>query len=100
TDNFNGGSLDLSKWQIDTGSAPGNIGGVNTGSFSSSNVDLSQGALALKVTQTGAAPVTSIGAEIRAINALGFGNYRWKMRAASTATSPFGSGSAVSGQVS
>jgi hypothetical protein len=100
TDNFNGGSLDLSKWQIDTGGAPGTIGGVNTGSFSSSNVDLSQGVLALKVTQTGAAPVTSVGAEVRAVNSLGFGNYRWKMRAASTATSPFGTGSAVSGQIS
>ena len=99
TDNFDQGSLS-SIWQIDTGPAPGTIPGVNTGTFSTANVDITTWRmLGLKVTQASAAPVISVGAEIRAVNPLGFGTYRWNMKAASTATNPFTAGSAVSGQI-
>jgi hypothetical protein len=99
TDNFDQGALS-SKWQIDTGTAPGNIGGVNTSTFSTSNVDLSNGMLGLKVVQSGAAPTISVGAEVRSTTAFGFGSYRWSMRSASTATTPYLTGTVPSGQVS
>lgn len=99
TDSFNTGSLS-SLWTIDTGTAPGNIGGVNSGSFSSSYVDLSGGLLRLKVTQSGAGPVISTGAEVRSVSRYGYGTYTWNMRMASTATTSTGAGTLTSGQVS
>lgn len=98
TDSFS--TLSLSPlWVIDTGSAPGTIPGVNTGVFSASNVDLSQGALGLKLTQTGSAPVLSTGAEVRSKAVYGFGTYDWLMRSSSTSTTPNGVGSVTSGQI-
>ena len=91
TDNFDTGALS-SKWQIDTGSAPGG------GTFSSSNVALTNGMLGLKVVQT--APSTSVGAEVRSTTAYGFGTYKWSTRMASTATTPFSTGTVPTGQVS
>lgn len=99
-DTFSGGTLDGSKWVKDTGSAPGNISGVNVGTFSASNVSLAQGVLTLLVTQTGSAPVTSTGAEVRSVTTYGFGTWEWKFKSASTATTPAGTGSATSGQIS
>lgn len=99
TDTFNTGSLNP-RWVIDTGAAPGTIAGVNTGTFSAGNVDMSQNVLALKVTQTGANPTISTGAEVRSINTFGFGSYEWTMRSSSTATTPNGAGSVTSGQIS
>jgi endo-1,3-1,4-beta-glycanase ExoK len=99
-DYFDGGVLDSSIWVIDTGNAPGRITGVNDGSFSTANVDLSQGVLALKLTQTGSAPVSSVGAEVRSVNTYGYGTYEWVMRASSTSATPNGSGNVVSGQIS
>lgn len=92
--------LDPLKWVIDTGSAPGTIASVNTGTFSAGNVDMSQGVLALKVTQSGAAPVLSTGAEVRSVNLYGYGTYECTMRASSTAVTPAGAGVVTSGQVS
>lgn len=97
TDNFNTGTLDSTKWVIDTGAAPGNITGQNVGTFSAANVDLTQNVLAMKLTQSGGAPVTSVGAEVRSIVAYGYGTYEWTYRTASTATTPTGSGTCVSG---
>jgi beta-glucanase (GH16 family) len=99
-DTFDGGSLNTSLWVVDTGNAPGNIANVNVGTLSASNVDLSQGVLAMKLTQTGSAPVTSVGAEVRSVNTYGYGTYEWVMRASSTATTPGGAGSVTSGQIS
>jgi endo-1,3-1,4-beta-glycanase ExoK len=99
SDNFSNGTLNSQLWTIDTGSAPGNISGVNVGTLSASNVDLTTGMLRLTVTQTGSSPVTSVGAEVRSIARHGYGTYTWTMRAASTATTPNGSGTLESGQI-
>jgi len=89
-----------SKWVIDTGQAPGNIPGVNEGTFSADNVDFVQGVMRLKLTQTGSAPVQSVGAEVRSVGTYGYGTYEWTIRTSSTATTPYGAGDVVSGQIS
>src|ERR1700690_2293611 len=97
---FSGGTLDTTKWFIDTGSAPGNIAGVNIGRLSAEHVDLSAGMLRLKLTQNvSGALATSTGAEIRSKQLFGYGTYGWVARAASTSATPRGAGSAVSGTV-
>jgi endo-1,3-1,4-beta-glycanase ExoK len=97
---FSGGTLDKTKWFIDTGSAPGNIAGINKGTLSAENVDLSTGMLRLKLTQSvSGALATSTGAEIRSKQLFGFGTYSWVARAASTSATPRGAGSAISGTV-
>ena len=100
SETFSGGTLDKTKWFIDTGSAPGNIAGVNSGTLSADHVDLSTGMLRLKLTQSVAgALATSTGAEIRSKQLFGYGIYTWVARAASTSPTPRGPGSAVSGTV-
>lgn len=100
TESFSGGTLDRTKWFIDTGKAPGNIGGVNQGTLSAEYVDLSTGMLRLKLTQTVAGGLaTSVGAEIRSKQLFGYGTYVWVARAASTSATPHGVGSAVPGTV-
>jgi endo-1,3-1,4-beta-glycanase ExoK len=97
---FSGGSLDKTKWFIDTGKAPGNIAGVNTGTLSADHVDLSTGMLRLKLTQSVSGGLaTSTGAEIRSKQLFGYGTYVWMARAGSTSATPRGAGSAVSGTV-
>jgi endo-1,3-1,4-beta-glycanase ExoK len=97
---FSGGTLDKTKWFIDTGKAPGNIAGVNSGTLSPEHVDLSTGMLRLKLTQSVSGGLaTSVGAEIRSRQLFGYGTYLWVARAASTAATPHGAGSAVSGTV-
>ena len=97
---FSGGTLDQNNWFIDTGRAPGNVAGVNNGTLSAENVDLSTGMLRLKLTQTVAGTLaTSTGAEIRSKQSFGYGTYVWVARAASTSDTPRGAGSAVSGTV-
>ena len=100
SESFSGGTLDKTKWFIDTGKAPGNISGVNTGTLSAEHVDLSTGMLRLTLTQSvSGALATSVGAEIRSRQLFGYGTYVWVARAASTSTTPHGDGSAVSGSV-
>ena len=100
SETFSGGTLDTTKWFIDTGSAPGNSAGVNLGTLSAEHVDLSTGTLRLKLTQSvSGALATSTGAEIRSKQLFGYGTYVWVARAASTSATPRGAGSAVSGTV-
>jgi beta-glucanase (GH16 family) len=97
---FSGGILDQTKWFIDTGRAPGNIVGVNSGTLSAEHVDLSTGMLRLKLTQSVSGTLAnSTGAEIRSKQLFGYGTYVWVARAASTSATPHGAGSAVSGTV-
>ncbi len=95
-DDFSKGSLDTSKWIPSNWSAPGG------GSFVPSYLDFSTGMLRIKVTQTynSSGGISSVGGELQSKNALGFGTYEWVMRAASTSTTPNGSGYTVSGQIS
>jgi len=100
SETFSGGTLDKTKWFIDTGKAPGNIAGVNSGTLSGDHVDLSTGMLRLKLTQSVSGGLaTSVGAEIRSRQLFGYGTYLWVARAASTSATPHGAGSAVSGTV-
>jgi len=95
-DDFSKGSLDTSKWIPSNWSAPGG------GTFVPSNLDFSTGMLRIKVTQTynSSGGIASVGGELQSKNALSFGTYEWVMRAASTSTTPNGSGYTVSGQIS
>jgi endo-1,3-1,4-beta-glycanase ExoK len=100
TDDFSTGKLDKTKWFIDTGKAPGNITGVNTGTLSADHVDLLTGMLRLELTQNVSGPLaTSVGAEIRSKQLFGYGTDVWIARAASTSATPHDTGSAVSGTV-
>jgi len=99
-DTFSGGALDVSKWFIDTGRAPGNIPGINNGTLSADHVDCSTGMLRLTLTQrVSGALAISVGGEIRSKQLFGYGTYAWVARAASTSATPRGPGSAVSGTV-
>jgi endo-1,3-1,4-beta-glycanase ExoK len=101
SDNFGTGNLDPSKWLASNEPAPGNISGVNYGSFVPSNVDLSKGMLCLKLQQQqGASGVLSIGGQLQSLTTYGYGTYEWVMRASSTSATPSGAGSVVSGQIS
>lgn len=100
SETFSGGTLDKSKWFIDTGRAPGNIANVNQGTLSAEHVDLSSGMLRLCLTQTVSDGLaSSVGAEIRSKQLFGYGTYIWTARAASTSPTPKGAGAAVSGTV-
>jgi endo-1,3-1,4-beta-glycanase ExoK len=101
SDNFSTGTLDPSKWLASNGFAPGTISGVNYGSFVPANVDLSKGMLCLKLQQQqGSSGILSVGGEIQSLTTYGYGTYDWVMRASSTSSTPTGSGSVVSGQIS
>jgi len=100
SDNFSGGTLDRTKWFVDTGRAPGNIEGVNQGTLSADHVDLSTGMLRLTLTQSVSGKLArSVGAEIRSKQLFGYGTYVWMARAASSAAAPRAPGSAASGSV-
>ncbi len=100
SDTFSDGTLDKTKWFVDTGRAPGNIDGINSGTLRAEHVDLSPGMLRLKLTQSVSGTLaTSVGAEIRSKKLLGYGTYVWVARAASTSATPRGAGSAASGSV-
>lgn len=101
SDQFNTGQLDTSKWIVSNWGAPGSIPGVNQGTFTPTNVDLSQGVLRLKLEQQeGTNGVISTGAELQSSQAFGFGTYEWIIRTSSTSATPYGDGRAVSGQIS
>ena len=101
SDTFSTGSLDPSKWLASNEPAPGNISGVNYGSFVSSNVDLSKGTLCLRLQQhQGSSGIMSTGGQIQSLTTYGYGTYEWVMRASSTSSTPTGAGSVVSGQIS
>ncbi|MGH9501682.1 MAG: choice-of-anchor D domain-containing protein [Terriglobales bacterium] len=98
SDSFNQGTLDTTRWFIDSGNSPASSN--NTGTFNPANVDLSSGMLRLELDQSVAGPLaTSVGAEIRSKLLFGFGSYTWVARGGSQSSTPGGVGSAVSGQV-
>lgn len=99
TDSFSSGSLDTNKWIPSNWGAPGNIPGVNTGSFASSALDFSQGMLRISLIQTrqSDSSIVSVGGELQSKQAFGYGTYEWIYRIASTAPTPNAAGSVVSG---
>lgn len=105
TENFTGTSLNTHFWVVANGRAPGYIPCDHIGYFVPSHVIVGGGYLALVLTQaTGpvdtCAGFISDGAEIYTRKTYGYGTYEWTMRMSSTATTPTGSGSPVSGSVS
>jgi beta-glucanase (GH16 family) len=94
-DDFNTGKLALSEWTVSNDKAP------QGGAFDPSNVDLSGGMLALRVTQSrGPNGVVSSGGEIVSNRLFGYGTYEFTMRMGSTSATPDGPGKPVSGSVS
>jgi beta-glucanase (GH16 family) len=94
-DDFSKGSLDESEWSVSKGKAP------QSGVFDPSNLDLSHGLLAIRVTQsTGPDGVLSSGGEVVSKRVFGYGTYEFTMRMGSTSATPDGPGRAVSGSVS
>jgi beta-glucanase (GH16 family) len=94
SDSFNSGSLSA-NWLVSVYPAPGD------GVFAASMVDLSQGMLCLKLTQTKNldGSISSVGGQIQSVALYGYGTYEWVARASSTSITPNGSGWPVSGSV-
>jgi endo-1,3-1,4-beta-glycanase ExoK len=104
-DDFNGSALDAARWINANGQAPGYISGKHIGYYDPSNVSLQGGYLVIRLTQEngtvdGAPGVVSKGGLIYTKDTYAYGTYEWRVRMSSTATSPTGSGSPVSGSVS
>ena len=96
-DDFNSTTLDKGRWVVATGGAPGYIAGKHAGYFDPGYVSLEGGFLRLKLTQqTG----ISWGSAIYTKSKFSYGQYEVTMRMSSTATSPTGPGTSVSGSVS
>jgi endo-1,3-1,4-beta-glycanase ExoK len=85
-------TLDLSKWQVATGKAPG-----YNGTYRAENVEFVDGVLRLKLEQSFG---SSFDAEIMSNEVFGYGTYTFVMRMSSTADRPNASGEAVKGSVS
>lgn len=102
-DTFAAGKLDTTKWIASNWGAPGNVTGVNQGTFDPTHLDFTQGMLRITVTQTqlaGAAQgkgVVSVGGEIQSKQTFGYGTYDIVMRMSSTSPTANGAGSIVSG---
>ncbi len=95
TDEFNKGKLDPSEWIVSSGKAP------QDGKFDPANVDLSEGLLRLRVTQSrGPNGIVSSGGEITTKRVFGYGTYEFTMRMGSTSETATGPGKPASGSVS
>ncbi len=92
SDDFSGGVLS-SQWQANGGGRWG---------VAADHVDMSQGMLGLRLTQTRNADgsFTSTGGEVQSLQTYGFGTYTWVARMSSTASTPNGPGNSVSGSSS
>lgn len=94
-DNFTGGTLNKNNWIISNYTAS-NYGGAGSDvTFTSSNIDLSQGMLRMELNQPTA--TLSTGAELQSKHTYGYGTYITVMRMASTANLAAGVGGVVSG---
>jgi len=104
-DNFDGGldgvTLDLTRWQIVSGRAPGAFDDyVYTSTFDPGNVSVEGGYLKLRLTQGFVGLWLSSGALIRTVDACGYGTYEWRMRMGSQTNGPSSTGVNLSGGVS
>lgn len=94
-DNFNGPTLNTANWIVSNWTSK-NYGGAGSDvTFTSSNIDLSQGMLRMELTQPTA--TTSTGAEIQSKQTFGYGTYTTVMRMSSTSSTASGAGGTVSG---
>jgi len=97
-DNFS--SLDPTKWQVSTWTAPG-ANPTHKGVFSADHVYIQDGMLCLKLSQFLNADGTfsSVGGEIATLQKFGYGTYEFVVRASSTSSTSIGQGKPVSGSI-
>ena len=100
-DDFNQGTLDLTRWVVVSGPAPGSSE-TNIGTFDPANVSLAGGLLTLTLTQQQNPDLVwlSTGALIHTHVPCGYGTYEWTMRMSSLTNGPSSTGTNVSGAVS
>lgn len=100
SDDFSGGTLDTSKWDIAARSAP--CAKICDGFYSPKNIDLSQGMLRLSLAQERgkSGRVINTGAEIKSKALFGYGKFSYTMRVATTSSTADGKGAPASGSVS
>ena len=105
-DDFNGSTVDLTRWVVADGRAPGYRPANHIGYFQPNRVTLQDGYLVLRLTQQndvvdGESGVISLGGAIYSNKTYGYGTYQWRMRMSSTDTSPGNPGGLpISGSVS
>ncbi|OFW33530.1 MAG: hypothetical protein A3J28_08780 [Acidobacteria bacterium RIFCSPLOWO2_12_FULL_60_22] len=104
-DDFTGGAVDTTRWVIANEQAPGYIAGKHIGYYLPAHVSVQTGYLVIALKQEngtvdGLPGVISKGGLIYTKNTYGYGTYEWRVRMSSTALTPTGSGSPVSGSVS
>jgi beta-glucanase (GH16 family) len=103
-DNFDGTALNT-RWINANERAPGYIAAKHIGYYDPNNVSVANGYLVIRLTQEngvvdGVSGVISKGGLIYTKDTYAYGTYEWTVRMSSTATSPGGPGSPVSGSVS
>jgi beta-glucanase (GH16 family) len=102
SDDFRGGKLDTSKWNVATYKSPDSKPGLNSGSYVPESLDFSRGMVCIKVTQQKGGPdnILSYGGAVISKERFGFGTYELVMRMSSTSATPDGVGAATSGAIS
>jgi hypothetical protein len=98
SDTFSTGSMDTTKWQVNSYTQPNYVGAGSTFTSTPSNCSWAGGLLTLRLDQPTAS--TSTGCELQSKIAFGLGTYEFIFRASSTATTPAGAGTADSGSIS
>lgn len=98
-ENFSEG-LAPDRWTISTWTAPKDSP-VNKASFSSDYVEVKDGILRLKLTQTKMedGTIVSVGGEIRSKQTFGYGTYEFTMKASSNSPNPNEDGEPFSGSI-
>jgi len=105
-ENFNAGQLDLTRWTIASGPAPGYLPNQHVGYYDPANVSLDSGLLSLTLTQSAGVVdsnpdgIISYGSLIYTTAVCGYGTYEWTMKMSSTAICGACVGSAIPGSVS
>lgn len=100
-DDFKGGKLDTTKWIVATYKSPDSSPGVNSGTYVSPAIDLTQGLLRITVQQHSTPNgVESLGGAILSRELYGFGTYDFEMRMSSLSPTSGGEGATSTGAVS
>jgi beta-glucanase (GH16 family) len=100
-DDFTGGKLDTSKWNVATYKSPDSKPGINVGQYVPSAIDFAQGMLRITVQQQDVGGVVqSTGGAIISKERFGFGTYEFDMRMSSSSPTPEGDGKTLTGAIS
>lgn len=104
-DDFNGTSLDQTRWITANEQAPGYLPGNHIGYYDPTHVSVQNGYLVIRLTQQngsvdGVPGVVSLGGLVYSKNTYSYGTYEWRTQMSTTSLTPGGQGSALSGSVS